>query len=410
LQKNVAFIKQWLSQNAAFKPDLEDYFEERFAYAGWTGDVEMLKDTDRDDVNRAMQRGRNSMLMHAFVNLHIEFAETVMAIDDAQRSCEREDWIKLLTAVNGDPDTVKLLATSGMLRGFQSILDAAACPANLDTIKTLVEHGTNIVHVVDHSGFTAMHYAARRPKVATLQYLKKLGLDIDAKAGNIEWRPVHEAAAFGHVDVIRWFKRVGAMMITEPGSYGMTLMHVAVDNGRLEVIKYLQENGESLSIRTMGWSPLLHLAAQGGHVGVVRYLVENGADVNALDGSPLDSTPIHLAARGGHVGVVKYLVEKGVDVNDTEVDGSTPIHVATSSNKPEVVRVLRELGANLDLKNWEGLTAFNIAENESFTEIANYLRSPSLPYSSSNRFNLMKETPPTPPPRRSIFSLDRFRR
>jgi ankyrin repeat protein len=401
LQKNVAFVKQWLSQNAAFKPDLGYYF--RFAYAGWRGDVEKLKDTDRNDVMEVLQRGQNSMLIHAFMNLHIEFAETVMAIDDTPRSFDREDWIKLSTAVNGDPDTVKLLATSGVLRGSQPILDAAACPASLDTIKTLVGLGRDIVSAVDATGFTAMHYAARKPNVPTLQYLK-LGLDIDARTGGSHMRrPVHEAAVFGHVDVIRWFERVGAM-ITEPDAYGMTLMDVAAENGRLELIKYLQENGESLSIpdRSMQWTPL-QFAARGGHVGVVRYLVETGVDVNATD-TLYGSRPIHLAARCGHVDVVRYLVEKGVDVNATNFDGSMPIHVATTWNRPDVVRVLRELGANLDLKNKDGCTALDIARTY-HPGLVNDLK----PVMILGRRKPVKEMSPTLP-QRSIFSLDRLRR
>jgi hypothetical protein len=82
LQKNVAFVNQWLSQNAAFKPDLAEYFEERFAHAGWTGDVEMLKDLDREDPVKIFNRGGNSILFNAFMKMHGDFATTVMAMFD----------------------------------------------------------------------------------------------------------------------------------------------------------------------------------------------------------------------------------------------------------------------------------------------------------------------------------------
>jgi Ankyrin repeats (3 copies) len=273
LQKNVAFVKQWLSQNAAYKPDLQYFFEERFAYTGWTGDVEMLEITDRKDVVKVLGQGQNSMLILAFMNLHLEFAESVMAIDGAteggngtQLPFNREDWIALFTAVNGDPDMVKLLAwAAGSFRFVTGdsppILLSVACPANLDTIRTLVRLGWGIRGVSDKYGLTAMHYAATVPNVETLKFLKKVGLNINAEAHGGR-RPVYDAACFGHVENIRWFKQAGAR-ITDPQDsyYGQKLMHAAAENGRLLVIEYLQEIGESLSVRDSWQHTPLHFAA-----------------------------------------------------------------------------------------------------------------------------------------------------
>jgi hypothetical protein len=351
LQKNVAFVKQWLSQNAAYKPDLQYFFEERFAYAGWTGDVEMLEITDRKDVVKVLSKGQNSMLILAFMNLHLEFAESVMAIDGAieggkgtQLPFNREDWIALFTAVNGDPDMVKLLAwAAGSFRFVTGdsppILLSVACPANLDTIRTLVRLGWGIRGVSDYFGLTAMHYAARVPNVETLKFLKRVGLNINAEARG--WRPVYEATRFGHVENIQWFKQAGAR-ITDPDSYGINLMHVAAENSRLSVIEYLQEIGESLSVR-----------------------------------DSRQNTPLHFAVRGGDVGVVRYLVEKGVDVNAANSNGSTPMHDAVDRNRPEVVRVLsQELGANLTLKNRNGKTAFDLLKDDQLDRLSQYFPQP----------------------------------
>jgi ankyrin repeat protein len=147
-----------------------------------------------------------------------EFATNVMAMFHTRDSF---DWIKHFRAVNGDPDMVKLLAGGGILTPGkqQAILrDAAACPANLDTIMTLVELGVDIKAVSDEQGLTAMHYAAGVPNVEMLQYLKKMGLEIDEPAVTNKNRPVYDTAEFGHVENIRWFKRVGAM-ITEPTGF-----------------------------------------------------------------------------------------------------------------------------------------------------------------------------------------------
>lgn len=328
----------------------------------------MLKGADPSDVIKAMQRGGNSMLINAFMNMHGEFAEAVMAIVDTRHSFSKKDWINLFAAVNGDPDMVKLLAGSGepLTEGEQQrILHAAACPANLDTIKTLVELGVDIKAASDERGLTAMHYAARVPNIEMLQYLKQMGLDIDRAAKRPHhiirgaWAPVQEAAAFGPVENIRWFKRVGAIM---RGDH-LQLMHVAANHGRMEVIKYLQEIGESLSVRGF----------QG-------------------------ATPLHSAASSGHVGVVRYLVEKGVDVNAQADEGSTPLHLATALNQREVVRVLsRELGASLSLMNKSGLTAFDLAMmTPDLQELAEVLETPRLP------------ARPPPPPWRSIFSSKNF--
>jgi ankyrin repeat protein len=166
---------------------------------------------------------------------------------------------------------IKLLAGGGILtRGKKPpILDTVACPANLDTIMTLVEIGVDFRDVSDELGLTAMHSAAKVPNVETLKYLKKMGLDIDAPAVTNKNRPVSDAAEFGHVENIRWFKRGGAM-ITEPNGYGSALMHVAAENGRLEVMEYLQEIRESLFFGDGDQATPLHWTALGGQVGIVR--------------------------------------------------------------------------------------------------------------------------------------------
>jgi ankyrin repeat protein len=371
LQKNVAFVKQWLSQNPAFKPDLEDYFEERFAYAGWMGDVKILKDLDSGHVGRVLQRGQNSMLIYALANMHIEFTETVLDFKSTNHyDFGTNIWTGLFTLVNGDPVMVRLLARTKALLSPGFVFLAAACPKNLHTIKTLAElEGINLKAVLDEKGLTAMHYAARVPNVETLQYLKKKGLDIDAQArSSRKCRPVHESAAFGHVENIRWFKEAGAR-ITEPDGYGRQLMHVAAENGRLGVMRYLQDIGESLFVWDKGYN-----------------------------------TPLHSAARGGHVDVVRYLVEKGLDVN-AAADGWTPLHYATSWNRPEVVRLLVwEYGASLSLTIREGLTAFDIAMNDGRRQLANLGLRPPSPPPSLEPVSPSLSYPLLGQPRGSIFS------
>lgn len=183
----------------------------------------------------------------------------------------------------------------------------------------LVEKGAS-PNAADGRGFTALDYAAMRPKM--------LGL-------------------------------VKAL-----------LDHGANPNARLVRNPPNQPEG---SIVMMGATALL-LAAEAGNTGAVRLLAAGGAD--PLLGTKENTTPLMVAAgvgrfedtedvtnsRSARLETAKLLVELGAPVNAAGENGWTPLHGAAYTGSDEIIRFLVEKGAKMDVMDRFGQTPLSIAE------------------------------------------------
>jgi ankyrin repeat protein len=101
----------------------------------------------------------------------------------------------------------------------------------------------------DNLGWTALHYAAYRGRVAVLAYLLECKFPVDAVDKTMR-TALHSALASASV--------------------------------RMEGVEYLVRNGASVEAKDKtDWTPL-HIAVFRGHVEAVRYLVDKGANVEAV--------------------------------------------------------------------------------------------------------------------------------
>ncbi|XP_069349973.1 ankyrin repeat domain-containing protein 53 [Eulemur rufifrons] len=105
----------------------------------------------------------------------------------------------------------------------------------------------------DYKGFTAIHFAAQRGKLACLQILiEEYNFPVDLPTNNSQ-TPLH------------------------------LVIHKENKTMALPCISYLLEKGAALNAQTCNGSTPLHLAARDGLLGCVKVLVQSGADVHAQD-------------------------------------------------------------------------------------------------------------------------------
>jgi ankyrin repeat protein len=346
--------------------------------------VEALKNLAPDDAVRMFDQSGPSILACAVFNLHFEFVEAFLAFN-LPRSVFGEDERGFspmqLAAANGDKDMITLLVPrSGILltggaRSWphpQAIHLAAASPASLDTIKTLVELGANIKSE-DGLGWTAIDYAKARSNSATLEYLKEKGLRF--KKEDPKWdRLLQVAGARGDVEMVGWLTEAAASRPEYEGHREGTPLFLAAKQGRLEVIKYLQEVGESFADTYYG-KKLLHIAAEEGHISVVRYLAsQKSVNINARIYRE-DWTPICSAASRNQADVIIVLVEEfGADVNVRSAGKHTALHIAAQHNALQAARQLIRCGVKVKAWNKDGTLAYDIARRNGYSELAKELK------------------------------------
>lgn len=98
---------------------------------------------------------------------------------------------------------------------------------------------------------------------------------------------------------------------------------------------------------------LLHSAARVGIIPVVAFLVEQGADINAIDSSQTQLTPILKALSHGHFEVAYLLAHNGANIKCRDANGRNVLHYIAKSNNASAARHIVRHG---------GLTDFEVKE------------------------------------------------
>jgi ankyrin repeat protein len=126
-------------------------------------------------------------------------------------------------------------------------LQKAAGRCQLDVVKTLTEHGNQVL-----SGL-----AARKTALFS-------ALDADCDA------------------VVEWFLQDNDLLDVR-GSNDATVLHIAAYRSQLNTVKIILDRGVSVFSRDINRSTPLHYAADQPNLDVVKLLVSRGADIRAVD-------------------------------------------------------------------------------------------------------------------------------
>jgi ankyrin repeat protein len=221
-----------------------------------------------------------------------------------------------IAALEEDDDMVKLLIDHGAKMDIVvvAMLDMG------DRVKELLHANPDVVNVTEHGDMTALHWAAARGHLKTVQILLAAGADPDSSSASGE-TPLASAACIGSHEVVQLLLDHGARVDTREDQSGLTALHRAAESGDKETIKLL---------------------------------LAKGADVNVKESrNGKQCTPLHLAAEEGRKDAVEALLSAGANINAKDSDGRAPLWYAlhgsygdrtTSTNRQKIAEILRENG------------------------------------------------------------------
>ena len=220
--------------------------------------------------------------------------------------------------------------------------------------------------------------SAQTGDATEIQFLIKMGADINHKTPVKGDSPLFTAAFNGHVDIVDILLETGSDYDTSQKE-GATPLYVAAQNGHVKIVEKLLGAGANIHKKRTdtGYGPL-HAAAQYGHVKIVEKLLRAGAnkDESIFHNGVLNGfTPLYIAARNNRLEVVKALLhaeanpDKAISHNDL-----TPLHVAAFRGNLQIVQALLNAGANVNMYDKRGKTPLDIALKFKHAEVIEELQ------------------------------------
>ncbi|XP_069104161.1 uncharacterized protein [Argopecten irradians] len=222
--------------------------------------------------------------------------------------------------------------------GGSTVLHIAAYNGRFNLVEFIIDHIQEIIHLIDDSGKSGLHYAAAGGNVKVFNELVHAGLSPQAttKDGSTA---LHIAAANRRVELVQYIIDNNPILIPQEDSSGWNAIHAAAAVGCIEVISLLIESGMSPGTPTKIGRTILHVAAYKSQILLVRHIVKKYKDIiHSTDNT--GNTAMHSAAAGGNVGVFIELLHAGISPNATTDDGSTILHVAANNGKTDIARYI----------------------------------------------------------------------
>lgn len=288
-----------------------------------------------------------------------------------------------------------------------TVLMMAACQANPELVKLLIDSGADVFTTDAKTGATALHKACQGGSVEVARLLVEAGAFVDATMPTTGHTPIMEALWYKWPDLVRFLVEQGADLEYST-HYGFTMMEhfqfelnvniigkeklleiekifddrrreiettiaeqkvmVATNQGDAEAVKRLIAQNETVNTLhpnnctfSNGHTPLL-VAARDNHADIVRLLLDAGAEVRVEDWV-FKGAPIHKATYNGNPEILKMLIEHpDIDIDvQGPINGYTPIHDALWHGYTECAEMLLEAGARLNLRGHDGKTPLDVA-------------------------------------------------
>ena len=111
-------------------------------------------------------------------------------------------------------------------------------------------------------------------------------------------------------------------------------------------------------------------------------MLDKGADVEALDGSIRELTPLRVAVERGELDIVKMLITKGANLEALDVrDNSTALQVAAGDGRRDLCEALLDAGADVNAVDSDHFHALVIATDPDVIDLllAHGAKIPGLP-------------------------------
>lgn len=310
-----------------------------------------------------------------------------------------------VAAGNGDPETVRYLATNKPLlelrSGEYTPLLFAAGLGKRAACEILIKAGAK-PDVVNDKGSTALHLSVScdngKGNRETLEYLATYKQLLEVKNNDGD-TPLLLASSLGNRTFCELLVKAGADANTTDNEGGNAL-HWAASNEKTETVEYFAAYTNLLNAKNKAGSTALMKAASSGHRAICEMLVKLGANVNltndtgntalhlaALEGQDETveyfaqfnqlleaknnhtNTPLNLAVYKGHLLACKKLVEAGANLNDADSEGNLALHWAVFYKKAEIVEYFATFKHLLDAKDKRGNTPLHLAVNRHQPEL-----------------------------------------
>ena len=286
-------------------------------------------------VNAQETNGGQNALMWAISERHAAVTDELVrhGADIAARS--KAGFTALMFAAQqGDADSARILLTAGaganeiMPRTALTPLLIASAMGRAKVAALLLDKGAD-PDAMAASGFTALHYAARRRGAAAVTIVTAL-LKHGAKP-NVRLNQKKPSETPNGVIL-----------------QGATPLALAADINNIDSVKALIDGGaDPLIATTQGTTPLMLAAGAGTDVvrsrspaeravaiETVKLLVEHGSDVNAA--GQFGWTALHSATYQGLNDVIEFLVGKGAKLDAKDGFGQTPLSISNTIITKEI--------------------------------------------------------------------------
>lgn len=251
-----------------------------------------------------------------------------------------------------DPESATVLDNSGV-----SAMHTAARYGHADMLSVLVKNGADINVTQDapaKAGNTPLHCACERYKADVVKTLIELGADDSLKNvdGETAAHIICKKITFGFSSSDRDRAErnrpiILAMLKTldEPRNDGMTplmLMQSDYYSFRKEALPILLNGGADVNRRdNYGRTPLIVAMDESGDKEMVKELLLAGADINAVDKS--GRSALHSVLMQGGEDIARYLVKKGADYNRADNKGNTAAMIAAEKGCDDVLELMTDI-------------------------------------------------------------------
>jgi len=286
---------------------------------------------------------------------------------------------------------------SSSASGAEIPLIDAAKNSDSSAVQALLEQQPDSAKLTEPDGTSALHYAANRSDLATVQFLLAAGASVDVM-NRYGVRPLALAVESGYAPVVKELLKAGADANSSQFG-GETLLMTAARTGDPETVRLLLEYGADVHAKeeTRGQTALMW-GAVNGNAAAIAELLAAGADVHARSYTPEKPdkprgasmwqpdkneawydesitygalTSIAFATRRGHLEAVGALLDGGANADDVAIvmhsEPPTPILTLAIANAHyELAAYLLDRGAdpNLATNGWSALHQLARARSE----------------------------------------------
>ncbi|CAM9669430.1 unnamed protein product, partial [Hapterophycus canaliculatus] len=199
----------------------------------------------------------------------------------------------------------------------------------------------------DPGGWTPLMIACLNGQTLVVRVLLNGKADVSIVREHSGFTALLFAAYHGHYAVTKMLLDAGA----NPNyavPHGSTALHLAAEKGHSKVVRCLIEAGAKIDSRMLeGETPLYH-AAFDGQVGAIRELLRWGADplITRTNEVGLTFVALDMAAQNGHVAVVRELLDQlGLEGCGGVRLGADALRQAAKNQHLDVLAVLADGGA-----------------------------------------------------------------